>query len=173
MFVGPVVLYAQTHIEAISTAMGHVSVVQVPDNARALVAKQIHVRAGNHAELDTTPQWLPSFRVSKNNSAALLLRPAPPVVEVTQATTSDVTAKPKPTKQEAMQQKVNADHRDYGAIFNGWQDVAVQNTIANCVWWFGVVSMLMLIAGALYHTTGGAPKNGRRDRSALSVPRQS
>jgi len=53
--------------------------------------------------------------------------------------------------QDAMRQKVNPANRNYGAIFNGWQDTIVQYTIANSIWWFGVVSILLLVSGALYH----------------------
>jgi hypothetical protein len=46
----------------------------LPEHAKALVVKHIHVRAGNHAELDTVPQWLPVLKTSKSGSVALNLQ---------------------------------------------------------------------------------------------------
>jgi uncharacterized protein (DUF849 family) len=46
----------------------------LPDNAKALVVKHIHVRRGNHAELDSIPQWMPALKVAKSDSVALNLQ---------------------------------------------------------------------------------------------------
>lgn len=45
IFVAPTALHAQTHVELIATALGHVSVVQVPELVEnvALGSAQVHV----------------------------------------------------------------------------------------------------------------------------------
>lgn len=92
------VLHAQTYVEVISTALGHVSVVQVPEPVEnvALGSSQvhvewhdrsiliepekpgvdtnIHVRRGNHAEFDSVPLWMPTLKVAKSDSVALNLQ---------------------------------------------------------------------------------------------------
>jgi hypothetical protein len=50
----------------------------------------------------------------------------------------------------AMKAVVNPTNRDYGLIFNGWQDTVVRYTIENAIWWFSVVSLLCLMAGGVY-----------------------
>jgi hypothetical protein len=46
----------------------------LPEHAKALVVKHLHVRAGNHAELDSVPQWLPVLKTPKSDSDALNLQ---------------------------------------------------------------------------------------------------
>jgi hypothetical protein len=46
----------------------------LPEHAMALIVKHLHVRACNHAELDTAPQWLPVLKTSKRDSVALNLQ---------------------------------------------------------------------------------------------------
>lgn len=46
----------------------------LPEHAMALIVKHLHVRASNHAELDTAPQWLPVLKTSKRDSVALNLQ---------------------------------------------------------------------------------------------------
>jgi hypothetical protein len=46
----------------------------LPENAKALVVKHLHVRVGNHAEFDSVPQWLPQLKTSKFDSVGLNLQ---------------------------------------------------------------------------------------------------
>jgi hypothetical protein len=55
-----------------------------------------------------------------------------------------------PSIEDAMRHAVNPCDRDYGRILYGWQDTAVQYTIANWVWWFGVIAVLCLLAALGY-----------------------
>lgn len=69
----------------------------------------------------------------------------------------------------AMKTAVNPTNRDYGLIFNGWQDTVVRYTIENSIWWFSVVSLLCLIAGAVYfwwYTEMWAARQACFERSA-------
>ena len=49
-----------------------------------------------------------------------------------------------------MQHAVNPSKRDYGGLLYGWQDTAVQYTIANWVWWCSVIAVLCLLAALGY-----------------------
>jgi hypothetical protein len=49
--------------------------------------------------------------------------------------------------EEGMRKMVNPCNRDYGKIFDGWQDVTVQYTIQNIVWWGCVLAVLGLLSG--------------------------
>jgi hypothetical protein len=56
----------------------------------------------------------------------------------------------RPSVEDAMRHAVNPCNRDYGRILYGWQDTVVQYTIANWVWWFGVITVLCLLAALGY-----------------------
>ena len=43
--------------------------------------------------------------------------------------------------EESMRKAVNPCNRDYGTIFNGWQDITVQYTLKSIVWWGGVLAL--------------------------------
>ena len=49
-----------------------------------------------------------------------------------------------------MRHAVNPCNRDYGGLLYGWQDIAVQNTMANWVWWGSVIAVLCLLAALGY-----------------------
>ena len=49
-----------------------------------------------------------------------------------------------------MRHAVNPSKRDYGGLLYGWQDTAVQYTIANWVWWCSVIAVLCLLAAPGY-----------------------
>ena len=49
-----------------------------------------------------------------------------------------------------MRKAVNPCNRDYGTIFNGWQDVTVQYTLKNIVWWGGVLAFVALLCALGY-----------------------
>jgi len=49
-----------------------------------------------------------------------------------------------------MQHAVNPSKRDYGGLLYGWQDTAVQYTIANWIWWCSVIAVLCLLAALGY-----------------------
>lgn len=49
-----------------------------------------------------------------------------------------------------MRHAVNPSKRDYGGLLYGWQDTAVQYTIANWVWWCSVIAVLCLLAALGY-----------------------
>jgi hypothetical protein len=49
-----------------------------------------------------------------------------------------------------MKETVNPTNRDYGLIFNGWQDTMVRYTIESFIWWASVVSLTLLIAGGVF-----------------------
>jgi hypothetical protein len=52
--------------------------------------------------------------------------------------------------EEGMRKMVNPCNRDYGKIFDGWQDVTVQYTIQNVVWWGCVLAFLGMLAALGY-----------------------
>ena len=56
----------------------------------------------------------------------------------------------RPSAEDAMRHAVNPCNRDYGGLLYGWQDIAVQNTIANWVWWGSVIAVLCLLAALGY-----------------------
>ena len=49
-----------------------------------------------------------------------------------------------------MRHAVNPCKRDYGGLLYGWQDTAVQYTMANWVWWGSVIAVLCLLAALGY-----------------------
>ena len=49
-----------------------------------------------------------------------------------------------------MRKMVNPCNRDYGKIFDGWQDVTVQYTLQNVVWWGCVLAVLGLLSALGY-----------------------
>ena len=55
-----------------------------------------------------------------------------------------------PSVEDAMRHAVNPSKRDYGGLLYGWQDTAVQYTIANWVWWCSVIAVLCLLAALGY-----------------------
>lgn len=52
--------------------------------------------------------------------------------------------------EESMRKAVNPCNRDYGMIFNGWQDVTVQYTLKSVVWWGGVFAFVALLCALGY-----------------------
>lgn len=94
-------------------------------------------------------QQVPSPHPGRRLQAQLTQQVAPPA-QPTDPSGNSQRLSQGPSVEDAMRNAVNPSKRDYGGLLYGWQDTAVQYTIANWVWWCSVIAVLCLLAALGY-----------------------